>query len=614
MIHRFFRLSRALRSQCARDWKEHRSSYLAVALCLTCFLPAMCPDEMAKRPQSKSALLTASPCISTICRHHLAEFRCLPGTCAIPLADQERYQRSKVLFSPRAAAVAAAAPISSTFQLHSRSSATKIIYLDFDGHITTGTRWNTDPNPDVTRITTASLTIDEAPEFSDSEFALIQEIWQRVSEHYSPFDVDVTTQAPTSDQLMNSGGSDTKWGIRVVFGKSTPDPAPGAGGVAYLNSFNYATDTPCFVYSTSRYHDAKVLADAAVHETGHTLGLSHDGRDLSGQSEAYYLGHGTDATGWAPQMGVGYYKKLVQWSQGEYAGANNHEDDLKIITNLKTNGFGFRADDFGNTKDASTALAGTLVSSTFNVAQNGVIETPADSDWFRLTTIKGSVNLSATGGPVTTMLDINLELYNSQGLLVVASNSASDLSASINSSIEAGTYYLKIEGTGNGDPLDKGYTDYGSLGQYQITGSYPYGTPPVASKITASYVKAKRTLTLVGDGGHNTVTVTYKNSKITVAGSASTQVNNSASFSVSHVGSLVLTVDLNAGDDSLSLIGLDSSATNIRMGPGNDSVVLTLSRFTTFTLDGGADTDTLVMTSSTLPAEGNAKRNITGIP
>ena len=197
---------------------------------------------------------------------------------------------------------------------------------------------------------------------------------------------------------------------------------------------------------------------------------------------------------------------------------------------------------------------------------------------------------------------------------MVASNSASDLSASINSSIEAGTYYLKIEGTGNGDPLGKGYTDYGSLGQYQMTGSYPYDTPPVASKITASYVKAKRTLTLVGDGGHNTVTVTYKNSKITVAGSASTQVNNSASFSVSHVGSLVLTVDLNAGDDSLSLIGLDSSATNIRMGPGNDSVVLTLSRFTTFTLDGGADTDTLVMTSSTLPAEGSAKRNITSIP
>lgn len=60
--------------------------------------------------------------------------------------------------------------------------------------------------------------------------------------------------------------------------------------------------------------------------------------------------------------GRGLLQNLVQWSQGEYAGANNHEDDLKIITNLKTNGFDFRADDFGNTKDVSTALAGTLVS------------------------------------------------------------------------------------------------------------------------------------------------------------------------------------------------------------------------------------------------------------
>ena len=34
----------------------------------------------------------------------------------------------------------------------------------------------------------------------------------------------------------------------------------------------------------------------------------------------YYKGHG----GWAPIMGVGYYKAVVQWSKGEYLGRQQH--------------------------------------------------------------------------------------------------------------------------------------------------------------------------------------------------------------------------------------------------------------------------------------------------
>ena len=35
------------------------------------------------------------------------------------------------------------APLSETFKLHSRPSATKVIYLDFNGHTTSNTAWNT---------------------------------------------------------------------------------------------------------------------------------------------------------------------------------------------------------------------------------------------------------------------------------------------------------------------------------------------------------------------------------------------------------------------------------------------------------------------------------------
>src|SRR5687767_11278312 len=34
-------------------------------------------------------------------------------------------------------------PTDQTFLLHSRPAATKVVYLDFDGHTTSGTSWNT---------------------------------------------------------------------------------------------------------------------------------------------------------------------------------------------------------------------------------------------------------------------------------------------------------------------------------------------------------------------------------------------------------------------------------------------------------------------------------------
>lgn len=62
------------------------------------------------------------------------------------------------------------------------------------------------------------------------------------------------------------------------------------------------------------------------------------------------------------------------------------------------------------------------------------------------------------------------------------------MGASINVNVNAGTYYLKIAGVGKGD-LATGYSDYGSLGQYQITGSYPPSgavAPVAAASATSS--------------------------------------------------------------------------------------------------------------------------------
>ena len=43
---------------------------------------------------------------------------------------------------PPPVVLAAPFPLIETFQLHSAPSASKTIFLDFDGHVTSGTLWN----------------------------------------------------------------------------------------------------------------------------------------------------------------------------------------------------------------------------------------------------------------------------------------------------------------------------------------------------------------------------------------------------------------------------------------------------------------------------------------
>lgn len=387
--------------------------------------------------------------------------------CAALPFDFRRAAETARAAAPRLAPVPLGA---GTFQLHSRPGATKVIYLDFDGHTTRSTQWNSSSVP---TIVTTAFDMDSNPgTFSSAEQAVITEIWQRVAECYSPWDVDVTTEAPTVPDLINTGGSDTKWGSRVLFGVSTPNPAPGAGGVAYLYSFGKdlgnGVDEPCFVLQQGMGTGAKVNADACVHEVGHTLGMNHDGR--SSPAEGYYQGHGSGKVSWAPQMGVGYYVSLVQWSKGEYLNANNQEDDMNKIATLW--GFGYRPDDFANSTGAAKAIAGSAGTNVFNINTSGVIETSSDADWFKVVCATGTLKLDAVGGPANTMLDIQLSVYDSKGNLVVAANPPTDVIASINQTVAAGTYYVKIEGVGLGDPLGTGYTDYSSVGQYTITGTY----------------------------------------------------------------------------------------------------------------------------------------------
>jgi hypothetical protein len=352
-------------------------------------------------------------------------------------------------------------PLDQTFKLHSRPDATKTIFLDFDGHSLSATPWE---NGGPLQLRGFYNSIGE-PEMRE-----IQQIWASVAEDYAPFDVDVTTEDPGSDALRKFGTGDTTWGIRVAFTSNinlltgAAIKNAGGGGTGYYNSFNWGTDDVCLVFNRGKYS----AAETASHEAGHTLGLKHDG---AGTTTVYYPGHGgTGATSWGTIMGAPYLgddENVTQWSKGEYTGANNTQDDLAVITTA--NGFGYRADDHGNTDDSATSL--TASGNVF--AARGVVEQQSDADVFSFTIGGGSVTLDVKPYNSAPNLDVRARLYGPGpgGNLIQDVNPDTVLNAVATVGLTAGTYYVHVESSATGTPLANpptGYTRYGSLGQYEV--------------------------------------------------------------------------------------------------------------------------------------------------
>jgi hypothetical protein len=331
-------------------------------------------------------------------------------------------------------------PVDQTFALHSRSNSTRIIYLNFKGE---GSR--------------PAFDLDKVPgTFSAVERAMIQKIWLRVAEDYAAFDVDITTEAPAS----NVG----KTGVTILITSQTID----AGGYAYLNAFGAfkANPAPAFCFQNNLANAEKPIAECLSHEVGHTLGLHHQ----STSQQAYYVGSGDGDTGWAPIMGVSYYKNLTQWAKGEYAGATNREDAYAV---MMKQGLPPRADDHGNTVATASVMTRAEANGLANLSRNGVIETPMDVDVFSFVAGAGALTLTASPSNWSGNLDLTLELRDASGKTVASANTVDKLNASISAKLAtAGTYFLFVKGAGKGNPLQAGgYSNYGSIGQYSIAGT-----------------------------------------------------------------------------------------------------------------------------------------------
>jgi hypothetical protein len=346
-------------------------------------------------------------------------------------------------------------------QLSSLPTAQATIFLDFDGHYVTSTIWN------------GGKAIDCAP--SGMNDAQIIEIFNRVAEDYRPFNVNITT-----DSTKFLAAPLTKR-IRMIV-TTTSAWYTGVGGVAYVGSFTWGDDTPGFIFPDRLGpFKPKIVAECCSHESGHTLGLSHQSKydGSCAMTSIYNDGVGTGAIGWAPIMGNSYYKNLTGWNNGPTPnGCAALQDNLTIITT--SNGFSYRDDDYSNDAGINSAPI-ALVNKSFSIG--GIISTTTDKDVFQIDLPQnGTLHLNALPFSVGandngSNLDVKVTLLNAQKKAINVYDDTALLNVIIDTNLMSGRYYIMLDGTGNTFA-----SDYGSLGSYTVTGSFaPLDVTPITN-------------------------------------------------------------------------------------------------------------------------------------
>jgi hypothetical protein len=413
--------------------------------------------------------------------------------------------------------------------LSSNPNATAKIYLDFNGHTTTETLWNSWVASDKNIITPAYSIDTDTTTFNDAELTAIEQIWQRVAEDYAPFNIDVTTVAPTNYSA--------KTAVRVAIGGSSSDwYGNGAGGVAFVGSWTWGEDTPAFVFENNLGNgNVKNTAEAISHEVGHTLGLKHQSTyDATGKrTQDYSTGSGSGETSWAPIMGVGYSKNLTTWHNGANSNSStSYQDDMAIISS-SGNGFGYRQDDYGNSISTAKVLSGVT-----QLSASGIITTTADVDVFRFSTGTGNVNFDIKGASLGQNLDVVAKLLDSNGSVILTSDLSDKINANISKSLNAGTYYLQVGSNGK----------YGRVGQYTVAGTLPQAVAEVAPEVSINDVR------ITEGQSSNLASFTVSLSKAaTSAVSVDFATFNGTAFSIEDYLAKTGTIDFATGETSRTI-------------------------------------------------------------
>ncbi len=282
-------------------------------------------------------------------------------------------------------------------------------------------------------------------------------MWQIHASAFSMFAVNVTTDR----DVYNSAGV-TNSGINRFVNVSGRSFCP-------VNAFG--TTRYCQTQLQRRPMTHYQYGKTAVHETGHLMGLRHDGN----ASTSYFSGFSNHQ--WSPIMGNNlccrtWNEPAIQWSKGEYTGANNKQDDLSIIArNLP-----FKA----NPIKAPVPLR-VEKDSVSPLLNRGLIRSEDDRNQFTFEVgpAGGRLNLLVDRTEIRggSALDIDARILDSGGKILVQSNDQGVRSARFsNVALSPGRYTLVIAGGEEGTPL-RGFSNYASMGYYAIGGRITGVTP-----------------------------------------------------------------------------------------------------------------------------------------
>lgn len=367
--------------------------------------------------------------------------------------------------------------------LNSYPSANAVIFLDFDGQTVDNTSWNY-AGPIVCNP-------------SNLDNVKITSVFNRVAEDYRPFNINVTTDSTR----FFAASPFTR--MRIIITTSW-EWYGAAGGVSMVGSFTWGDDTPGFVFSGQLGYNVKYISEAVSHEAGHTLGLYHQANWDANcvKISDYHYGVGTGEISWAPIMGVGYYKNLTLWNNGATPTAcAAYQSDLSVITG--SNGFSFRPDDYAsNFTDAANI---TFTNNQFNVS--GVITQSTDQDMVKFTLpgsghfVLNAIPYNVGTGNEGSDLDLQVTLYNSSHAMLNVYNPGTLLNSVIDTVLNSGTYFLKVEGKGNIYA-----PNYASLGSYSLQGIFGSGTLPLRRlELRGSQVNDNHRLTWLIDADEQVV-------------------------------------------------------------------------------------------------------------